>query len=145
MASSSLYDTFGNELRYDVLKSTLTTFLENATIKFPLPQASSEILGNLEENSLDKINPEVLTQVKTRLQRIGFKEANANALSIVLIKVAESLGTSPMEFFSINENTLKITKDAYDAINAMRPKGNRINLVVPKTNSKSSANKLIKA
>jgi hypothetical protein len=145
MASSSLYDTFGNELRYDVLKSTLTTFLENATIKFPLPQASSEILGNLEENSLDKINPEVLTQVKTRLQRIGFKEANANALSIVLIKVAESLGTSPMEFFSINENTLKITKDAYDAINAMRPKGNRINLVVPKTNSKSPANKLIKA
>ena len=143
--SSSLYETFGNELRYDVLKSTLTTFLDNATIKFPLPQASSEILGNLEEGSLDHINPEVLTQVKTRLIRIGFKEANANALSVVLIKVAESLKTSPMEFFSINENTLKITKDAYDAINALRPQGNRINLVVPKTNSKSRAGKLIKA
>ena len=143
--SSSLYETFGNELRYDVLQSTLTTFLDNATIKFPLPQASSEILGNLEKDSLDKINPEVLTQIKTRLERIGFKEANANALSVVLIKVAESMGTSPMEFFSINENTLKITKDAYDAINALRPKGNRINLVVPKKNSKSRVNKLIKA
>lgn len=143
--SSSLYETFGNELRYDVLQSTLTTFLDNATIKFPLPQASSEILGNLEKDSLSTINPEVLTQIKTRLERIGFKEANANALSVVLIKVAESMGTSPMDFFSINENTLKITKDAYDAINALRPKGNRINLVVPKTNSKSRAGKLIKA
>jgi len=143
--SSSLYETFGNELRYDVLQSTLTTFLENATIKFPLPQASSEILGNLEKDSLSTINPEVLTQIKTRLEKIGFKEANANALSIVLIKVAESMGTSPMEFFSINENTLKITKDAYDAINALRPKGNRINLVVPKSNSKSRVGKLIKA
>jgi hypothetical protein len=142
--SSSLYNTFGNELRYDVLQSTLSVFLENATIKFPLPQASSEILGDIDGN-LDVVNPEVLTQVKTRLIRIGYGEANANALSIVLIKVAENLNTSPLEFFSINENTLKITKDAYDAINARRPIGNRINLVMPKDNSKSPAGKLIKS
>ena len=48
--SSSLYNTFGNELRYDVLQSTLAVFLENATIKFPLPQASSEILGDIDGN-----------------------------------------------------------------------------------------------
>jgi hypothetical protein len=142
--SSSLYNTFGNELRYDVLQSTLAVFLENATIKFPLPQASSEILGDIDGN-LEVVNPEVLTQVKTRLVRIGYGEANANALSIVLLKVAENLNTSPLEFFSINENTLKITKDAYDAINAKRPVGNRINLVIPKVNSKSSVSKLIKS
>lgn len=142
--SSSLYNTFGNELRYDVLQSTLAVFLENATIKFPLPQASSEILGDIDGN-LEVVNPEVLTQVKTRLVRIGYGEANANALSIVLLKVAENLNTSPLEFFSINENTLKITKDAYDAINANRPVGNRINLVIPKVNSKSSVSKLIKS
>ena len=142
--SSSLYNTFGNELRYDVLQSTLAVFLENATIKFPLPQASSEILGDIDGN-LEVVNPEVLTQVKTRLVRIGYGEANANALSIVLLNVAENLNTSPLEFFSINENTLKITKDAYDAINAKRPVGNRINLVIPKVNSKSSVSKLIKS
>lgn len=142
--SSSLYNTFGNELRYDVLQSTLAVFLENATIKFPLPQASSEILGDIDGN-LEVVNPEVLTQVKTRLVSIGYGEANANALSIVLLKVAENLNTSPLEFFSINENTLKITKDAYDAINAKRPVGNRINLVIPKVNSKSSVSKLIKS
>ena len=142
--SSSLYNTFGNELRYDVLQSTLAVFLENATIKFPLPQASSEILGDIDGN-LEVVNPEVLTQVKTRLVRIGYGEANANALSIVILKVAENLNTSPLEFFSINENTLKITKDAYDAINAKRPVGNRINLVIPKVNSKSSVSKLIKS
>lgn len=141
--SSSLYNTFGNELRYDVLQSTLAVFLENATIKFPLPQASSEILGDIDGN-LETVNPEVLSQVKTRLVRIGYGEANANALSIVLLKVAENLNTSPLEFFSINENTLKITKDAYDAINAKRPVGNRINLVIPKVNSKSPASKFIK-
>lgn len=141
--SSSLYNTFGNELRYDVLQSTLAVFLENATIKFPLPQASSEILGDIDGN-LDVVNPEVLAQVKTRLVRIGYGEANANALSIVLLKVAENLNTSPLEFFSINENTLKITKDAYDAINAKRPVGNRINLVIPKVNSKSPVSKFIK-
>ena len=142
--SSSLYNTVGNELRYDVLQSTLAVFLENATIKFPLPQASSEILGDIDGN-LEVVNPEVLTQVKTRLVRIGYGEANANALSIVLLKVAENLNTSPLEFFSINENTLKITKDAYDAINAKRPVGNRINLVIPKVNSKSSVSKRIKS
>mgnify|MGYP001296695812 FL=1 len=141
--STSLYNTFGNELRYNVLQSTLTTFLDNATIKFPLPEASSEILGNIQDN-LDTLNPELYVQIKTRLQKIGFQEANANALSIVLYRVAENLNINPLEFFSINENTLKITKDAYEAINAKRPVGNRINLVTPKSNSDSPVSKFIK-
>ncbi len=82
-----------------------TTFLDNATIKFPLPEASSEILGNIQDN-LDTLNPELYVQIKTRLQKIGFQEANANALSIVLYRVAENLNINPLEFFSINENTL---------------------------------------
>ena len=50
-----------------------------------------------------------------------------------------------MDFFSINENTLNITKQAYDAINELRPNGNRVNLVTPKNNSKSPVSKLIKS
>ena len=43
--STSLYTTFGNEVKYEIRNDTLVAFLENATIKFPLPEASSEILG----------------------------------------------------------------------------------------------------
>jgi len=143
--STSLYNTFGNEVEYSVLESTLATFLENATIKFPLPQASSQILGDYVENSLDHIDGNMLEQINLRLQKIGFKKPNARALAVVLMRVAEQQNMSPIDFFSINENTLIITKQAYDAINALRPSGSRVNLVTPKNNSKSPANKLLKA
>jgi hypothetical protein len=143
--STSLYNTFGNEIEYKVLQSTLVTFLENATIKFPLPEASSQILGDLATNSAESINGPMLEQVFLRLQKLGFKEANARALSVVLLKVAEQQNMSPIDFFSINEHTLNITKQAYDAINELRPNGNRVNLVTPKNNSKSPVNKLIKS
>ena len=143
--SASLYDTFGNEIEYKVLQSTLATFLKNATIKFPLPQASSQILGDFAENSVQHINGPLLEQINLRLETLGFKEANARALAVVLIKVAEQQNISPMDFFSINENTLNITKQAYDAINELRPNGNRVNLVTPKNNSKSPVSKLIKS
>jgi hypothetical protein len=143
--SASLYDTFGNEIKYDVLEGILNTFLKNATVKFPLPQASSELLSDAIGAQIDKINGEVLTQIRGRLELIGFSQANSNALSIVLIKVAETLGVNPFTFFDNNANTLKLTKDAYTAINALRPKGNRINLIVPKDNSKSKFSKQFRA
>ena len=132
--SSSLYDTFGNEIEFKVLESTLSTFLKNATVKFPLPQASSQILGNYSEKSVQHLDGNMLEQINLRLEKLGFKKANARALSVVLMKVAEQQNMSPIDFFSINENTLIITKQAYDAINALRPSGNRVNLVTPKNN-----------
>lgn len=143
--SASLYHTFGNEIEYKVLQSTLATFLKNATIKFPLPQASSQILGDFAENSVTHIDGPMFEQINLRLIKLGFKEANAKALGLVLIKVAEQQNMSPIDFFSINENTLNITKQAYDAINELRPNGNRVNLVTPKNNSKSPVSKLLKS
>ena len=146
MSSQSLYETFGNSRNYTVLNEVLTIFLENSTVNFPLPQASAEILGNLNPEEVDQtINGPLLEQIKLRLAGSGFSDANANALSFVLLKVAEQQGVHPFEFFELSTNTLKITKDAYTAINALRPVGNRVNLVVPVKNSKSRVSKLIKA
>jgi len=146
MSSQNLYETFGNSKEYKVLNEVLTIFLENSTVDFPLPQASAEILGNLNpEDVEERINGPLLEQIKLRLKSSGFSDANANALSFVLLKVSEQQGIHPIEFFELSTNTLKITKDAYDAINALRPVGNRVNLVVPLKNSKSTVSKLIKA
>lgn len=144
MSSTSLYDTFGNEIRFDVLRTTLNTFLENATIKFPLPEATSEILGNLGEEDLAAINPDTLNTVRSNLEALGFQAANAKALSIVLIRVAEIQGVHPLEYFNLNESTLKLTKDAYTAINGLRPVGNRVGLAIVKKNSSSAKKDLIK-
>ena len=146
MSSQSLYETFGNSRNYQVLNEVLTIFLENSTVDFALPQASAEILGSFKKEDIDQnLNGALLEQVKLRLESSGFSEANANALSIVLLKVSEKQGIHPFEFFELTTNTLKITKDAYDAINALRPVGNRVNLVIPLKNSKSSVSTLIKA
>jgi hypothetical protein len=80
-----------------------------------------------------------------RLLSSGFSQANANALGIVLLQVAEQQNIHPFEFFELSTNTLKITKDAYDAINALRPAGNRVNLVAPLKNSNSRIKDIIKA
>ena len=45
--STSLYDTFGNTTSYEMVNGTLVAYLESATIKFPLPEASSELLATL--------------------------------------------------------------------------------------------------
>ena len=45
--SSSLYDTFGNEISYEVRRGILTAFINDATINFPLPEASSEFLDRI--------------------------------------------------------------------------------------------------
>ena len=124
----------------------LTIFLKNSTVDFPVPQASSQILGSFtDENILEHINGPLLEQIRMRLLSSGFSQANANALSIVLYQVAEKQNVHPFEFFELSTNTLKITKDAYDAINALRPTGSRVNLVSPLKNSNSRLTDIIKA
>tara|TARA_B100001287_G_scaffold207714_1_gene176719 strand:- start:334 stop:774 length:441 start_codon:yes stop_codon:yes gene_type:complete len=146
MSSQSLYETFGNERSITVLNEMLTIFLKNSTVDFPLPQASSQILGSFnDDNLVEHINGPLLEQVKMRLLSSGFSQANANALGIVLLQVAEQQNIHPFEFFELSTNTLKITKEAYEAINALRPAGNRVNLVAPLKNSNSRAKDIIKA
>lgn len=144
MTSTSLYNTFGNEVKYQVVKDTLVAYLENATVKFPLPEASAEILSTLLSDTAPTINPDELDQIEQRLVKSGFGAANARALAQVLIQVAAAQGVSPLSYFSVNDSSLKLTIDTYQTINALRPVGNRINLVLPKKNSASNYKNLIK-
>ena len=45
--STSLYETFGSEINYRFTAGKLEAYLDNASINFPLPEASSEILADL--------------------------------------------------------------------------------------------------
>ena len=141
--SASLYDTFGNEIKYSVTQDKLYNFLKNSTINFPLPEASTEILQNFLDPA-DTIDPTLLDQVYTQLVRIGFGEANARAMGSVLIKVAKQQGISPLEYFDMNEDTLKLAVDSYAAMNAIRPAGNRVGLNTPINNQKSRQAPFIK-
>ena len=78
--SASLYDTFGNEIRYQATLNTLTAYLDEATIKFALPEASSTFLEELADDSVP-VDQVQLDVVRSRLVEIGFKEANAKALT----------------------------------------------------------------
>lgn len=144
MSSVSLYDTFGNEAKYQYNEDTLVAYLENATIKFPLPEASADILSNLFKDSTDPIDSNLLEQVQQRLIKTGFKEANAKAMADVLIRVAREQRVNVMDYFEVNSNTLKLTVDTYQTINTLRPIGNRINLVKPLNNAKTLFRDLIK-
>ncbi len=144
MSSRSLYDTFGNETKYQIVEDTLVAYLENATIKFPLPEASSEILSTLLTSNVEYLNSDVLDQVEQKLIKSGFKAANARAMAQVLMQVASAQNVSPLTYFSVNNDTLKLTVDTYNTINALRPVGNRVNLVLPIRNSSSKYKTLIK-
>ena len=135
MSSSSLYETFGNEVKYQISQNTLIAYLENATVKFPIPEASTDILSKLFQDKDDPINPVLLEQIQQRLIKSGFKEANARAMADILIRVAAVERVNVMDYFEVNNNSLKLTVSTYEAINAMRPVGNRINLVRPLNNS----------
>lgn len=140
--ATTLYDTFGNEVKYRFSKGTLEAYLENATIKFPLPEASSEILGELA--STDGINHTQYEIVKTRLEQLGFQEPNAKAMAAILVRVAQDQGVDPMAYFEVNNTSLKLASDTYDAINLIRPSGNRIGLRIQERNSASRYSKIIK-
>ena len=142
MSSSSLYTTFGNEVKYRITANVLETYLENATIKFALPEASTQILGTLAP--IESVNPQELDAVQTRLESIGFGTANARAMASVLIQVAKSQNVSPMEYFSSNEAALKLAVDSYQTINMLRPPGNRIGVTAPIKNSRSRYSTLIR-
>lgn len=143
MSSTSLYDTFGNEVKYQITQNTLVAYLENATVKFPIPEASTELLSKLFQDKSDPINATLLEQVQQRLIKSGFKEPNAKAMADVLIRVAAAERVNVMDYFEVNSNSLKLTVDTYEAINAMRPVGNRINLVRPLNNSTTKLRQLI--
>lgn len=144
MSSVNLYDTFGNEVKYQITENTLVAYLENATVKFPIPEASTEILSSLFTDKDDAIDFNLLEQIQQRLIKSGFKEANAKAMANVLIRVATQQRVNPMDYFSVNDNTLKLTIDTYTTINALRPVGNRINLVKPLNNAATLFKDLIK-
>ena len=143
MSSSSLYETIGNEVKYQISQNTLIAYLENATVKFPIPEASTDILSKLFQDKDDPINPVLLEQIQQRLIKSGFKEANARAMADILIRVAAVERVNVMDYFEVNNNSLKLTVSTYEAINAMRPVGNRINLVRPLNNSATKYKQLI--
>jgi len=140
--SASLYDTFGNEISYQVKRGILTAYIDNSTIEFPLPQASAELLEKF-SNPVDTMNQQHLDMIKSKLEKIGFKKANAKALAPVLITVAIELDTDVLEFFKDSDASLQLTTDAYTAINLQRPEGSRISVSTPTVNSKSKASALI--
>jgi hypothetical protein len=142
--STSLYDTFGNEVKYQQFQGTLVAYLENATVKFPLPEASTDILSKLFDDKDDAINPALLDQVEQRLIKSGFKDANAKTMASVLIRVAAVERVNVMDYFEVNSNSLKLTVDTYTTINALRPVGNRINLVRPLNNAQTLFNDIIR-
>ena len=142
--STSMYDTFGGEISYKIANDTLVAYIDNASIKFPLPEASSEILAEIAAPKDSPIDPSTLSVIETKLQAIGFKKKNAKAMARVLIKVAEVQNLHPTTYFEMNENSLKLTVDAYAAINTYRPAGNKIDLKTPTLNSRSKISSLIK-
>tara|TARA_B110000305_G_C19193100_1_gene517549 strand:+ start:286 stop:720 length:435 start_codon:yes stop_codon:yes gene_type:complete len=141
--SSSLYDTFGNVTKYDLVEGSLVAYLESATIKFPLPEASSELLATLTTKVNKTYNPDKLNMIESKLQKIGFKKASARAMTDVLMVVADAQNIDPLEYFNVNENTLNLTVDAYSAMNSLRPVGSRVGLAVSTVNSKTKAAGLI--
>ena len=141
--SSSLYDTFGNTTKYKVVQDTLVAYLEDATINFPLPEASSELLAELTKQTRKTFDPAKLSMISSKLQKAGFKKPAAAAMTDVLMNVADAQGIDPLEYFEVNKNTLKLTVDAYNAMNQMRPAGSRIGFVRPTKNINSKVAGLI--
>lgn len=133
--SVSLYDTFGNEVRYRISSGVVEAYLENSTIKFPLPEASSDILGGLVVEG--NLNPQLVELVRIKLVALGFREAKATVMAQVLTQVASSQGVHPFEYFENRDSAIRLTQDAYDTMNKLRPSGNRVGLSAPLNNSKS--------
>lgn len=140
--SVSLYNTFGNELKYRINSGTVEAYLENSTIKFPLPEASSDILGGLVVQG--NLNPEQVDQCRLRLIKLGFKESKATVMAQILVQVALTIDVHPFSFFDDKDSAVKLTRDGYDTMNRLRPKGNRVGLTNPINNSKSRFKDIIK-
>lgn len=142
--SSSLYNTFGNTVNYRVSGGKLVAYLEEATISFPLPEAGAEILASLVEETNVIKNYVKLDIVQVKLEKLGYKKANAKALAPVLVQVAQAQGVDPLDYFDVNENSLQLTIDAYNAMNKLRPAGSRVSIGSTVNNRRSPASKLIR-
>ena len=143
--STSLYETFGREINYKFTAGKLEAYLENASVKFPLPEASSKILADLAKVKDVAIDPQKLDVIKTKLVAIGFGQSNANAMAKVLIQIAKVQNLDPTAYFDMNADTLKLSVDAFEAMNAIRPAGNKVDIKESLENSRSKVAKLIKA
>jgi hypothetical protein len=141
--SANIYDTFGNEIKYGVTQDKLYNYLKNATIQFPLPEASAFILQSFLDPA-DTVDPVMLDQVYTKLIKIGYGEPSAKAMGTILIKVAKQQGINPLQYFDDNKAQLKLAVDSYEAMNALRPAGNRVGLATPINNAKSRQAHFIK-
>jgi len=141
--SANIYDTFGNEIKYGVTQDKLKNFIKNSTVDFPLPEASAFILQQF-LNPADTVDPVMLDQVYSKLVKIGYAEAAAKAMGTVLIKVARQQGVSPLQYFDDNNAQLKLAVDSYEAMNALRPAGNRVGLTSPINNQNSKQARFIK-
>ena len=142
--STSLYNTFGNEIDYKIVQNTLVAYLKDATIKFPLPEASTDILGQLTSKDKKSFDLTKYSMINNKLVKLGFGKPNADALSQVLIEVADAQGVDPLSFFEVGTNALNLTLDAYSAINQLRPAGSRVSIMAPLSNSRSRVAALIK-
>ena len=136
MTSNSLYKTFGNEIKYTISEGTLQAYMENSTINFPLPEPVSDLLSGFISLSKE-LDGQLLDQVEVKLIARGFKKPKAKTMATVLLQVAESEGISPLTYFDDSEVALKLTQDSYEAINSVRPSGNRISLTTAINNSKN--------
>lgn len=141
--SSAIYNTFGSDIQFRYNQGVLEAYFENASVKFPLPEATSDILSQIAVPAETPIDSQTLETVKTKLIDIGFGKYNANAMAKVLIQVAKVQNVSPMEYFKMNENSLKLSVDSYTAINSIRPQGSKIDLKSPILNSRSKLKNLI--
>lgn len=144
MSSSSLYDTFGNEIKYQLAYGKLRSFFENATIPFPLPEASAEILSTLTTEQSHVIDPTTLDVVRGQLISIGFEQASATAMADILIRVARAQNVNVMEYFDLSAASLKMSVDAYKTMNSLRPQGNRVGMVTPTNNYRAPPAALIR-
>ncbi len=94
--STSLYQTFGNEISYEVRKDKLVKFLENSTIAFPIPEASVEILTTMLGEPNAGMNGDEIDLIYSRLTSIGFNEATGKTLAVALIQIAKQQVVHPM-------------------------------------------------
>jgi hypothetical protein len=144
MSSKSLYETFGNEINYEMRRDKLVQFIENNTINFPLPEASVELLVNMAPQNFKGMDPNKINIVENRLESIGFTGPTAKTLAVALIQVAEKQGVHPISYFELNEESIKLAEQTYKAINTIRPKGNQIGLTVDKFNKDSKLANVIR-
>lgn len=118
--STSLYDTFGNEVGTRINQQTIERYLKDATVKFVLPEATSEILSELNLGG-ESINKPLFDAVFSNLVSLGFSDPNARAMASVLLPVAQQQGVNPLDYFKDSDVALKLAVDTYNAINILRP------------------------